>query len=92
MAMQAHVPVIPLYIEGLRDVMPKGARKPRPASVSVRIGKPVSLEGVTSVSEGTTMLENAMRELAGVPPHHQHAPAPSEAVAAMATASGGSGS
>lgn len=92
MAMQAHVPVIPLYVEGLRDVMPKGARKPRPASVSVRIGKPVSLEGVTSVSEGTTMLENAMRELAGMPPHHQPAPAPVEAAAAIATASGGSGS
>ena len=86
MAMQAHVPVIPLYIEGLRDVMPKGARKPRPASVHVRIGKPVSLEGITSVSDGTKLLENAMRELAGMPPHHQPAPA-SELVPASASGS-----
>jgi 1-acyl-sn-glycerol-3-phosphate acyltransferase len=83
MAMQAHVPVIPLYIEGLRDVMPKGARKPRPASVQVRIGKPVSLEGVTSVADGTKLLENAMRELAGMPAHHE----PVRAAAEMAAAS-----
>ncbi|MEX2226399.1 MAG: 1-acyl-sn-glycerol-3-phosphate acyltransferase [Dehalococcoidia bacterium] len=89
MAMQAHVPVIPLYIEGLREVMPKGARKPRPASVSVRIGAPVSVEGVTSVSDGTKMLENAMRELAGMPPHHQPVPAVPDTELAMASASGG---
>jgi 1-acyl-sn-glycerol-3-phosphate acyltransferase len=83
MAMQAHVPVIPLYIEGLRDVMPKGARKPQPASVQVRIGKPVSLEGVASVADGTKLLENAMRELAGMPAHHE----PVRAAAEMAAAS-----
>jgi len=87
MAMQAGVPVIPLYIEGLREVMPKGTRKPRPAAVNVRIGKPVSLEGVTSVSDGTKMLENAMRELAGMPLHHQPAAAP-ELVAAPAAGPG----
>lgn len=70
MAMQGNVPVIPLYIEGLRKVMPKGQREPRPAAVRARIGAPVSLAGVSSVAEGTTLLENAMRQLAGVPPHH----------------------
>jgi 1-acyl-sn-glycerol-3-phosphate acyltransferase len=73
MAMQCNVPVIPIYIEGLRDVMPKGQREPRPAAVGARIGKPVWLTGAASVPEGTTMLENAMRELAGIPPHHAHA-------------------
>jgi 1-acyl-sn-glycerol-3-phosphate acyltransferase len=75
MAMQAKVPVIPVWIDGLRDVMPKGQREPRPARVSARVGKPVSLDGITSVSEATTMLENALRELAGIPPHHADAPA-----------------
>ena len=70
MAMQCKVPVIPIYIEGLRNVMPKGQREPRPAAVSARIGKPVWLTDAASVPEGTTMLENAMRELAG------HAAAP----------------
>ena len=88
MAMQAGVPVIPIYIEGLRNVMPKGQREPRPAAVSARIGKPVSLAGITSVPEATTMLENAMRELAGLPPHHSHASAPANAEPAMAAGGG----
>ena len=92
MAMQGKVPVIPIYIEGLREVMPKGQRDPRPGPVFARIGKPVSLEGVTSVSEATAMLENAMRELAGLPPHRApatHAAPQPEAAAAMASAGGG---
>ena len=38
------------------------------------LGTPVLLEGVESVKDATIMLENAMRELAGIPPH-QHMPA-----------------
>ncbi len=93
MAMQADVPVIPIYIEGLLNVMPKGARTPRPAPVRARIGKPVSLRGVGSVPAATILLENAMRELAGMAPHRipsatpEGAPAPAEA--AMASAGGG---
>jgi 1-acyl-sn-glycerol-3-phosphate acyltransferase len=91
MAMQCKVPVIPIYIEGLRNVMPKGQREPRPAAVSARIGKPVWLTGAGSVPEGTTMLENAMRELAGIPPHHAHAQTATPAAEpALASAGGGS--
>jgi 1-acyl-sn-glycerol-3-phosphate acyltransferase len=91
MAMQAHVPVIPIYMEGLRNIMPKGNRNATPGPAMARIGKPVSLEGVTSVSEATAMLENAMRELAGLPPHRATAPATSAADApAMASVGGGS--
>jgi 1-acyl-sn-glycerol-3-phosphate acyltransferase len=89
MAMQCRVPVIPVYIEGLRNVMPKGQREPRPAAVNARIGKPVWLTGAASVPEGTTILENAMRDLAGIPPHHVHAQAPA-AETALASAGGGS--
>ncbi len=87
MAMQAGVPVIPIFIEGLRNVMPKGQRTPQPAAVTARIGEPVSLAGISSVSEATTKIENAMRELAGMPPHRAEAPA---AVPATAPAGGGS--
>ena len=91
MAMQCKVPVIPIYIEGLRDVMPKGQREPRPAAVRARVGAPVWLTDAASVPEGTTMLENAMRELAGIPPHHAHAAQlASVAEPAMASAGGGS--
>ena len=94
MAMQAHVPVIPIYMEGLRAIMPKGNRNAQPGPAMARIGKPVSLEGVSSVSEATAMLENAMRELAGLPPHRANAPAtaPVEVAASMAPAAGGGGS
>ncbi len=62
--------MIPVYIEGLRNVMPKGQRNPQPGPVRAHVGAPVSLEGVESVPKGTALLENAMRALAGMPPHH----------------------
>jgi 1-acyl-sn-glycerol-3-phosphate acyltransferase len=65
MAMHFKVPVIPVYLEGLHNVMPKGQRTPKAAEVHVRLGKPISLEGVESVPDGTAMLEQAMRDLAG---------------------------
>lgn len=92
MAMQGHVPVIPIYIEGLRNVMPKGQRTPQPAAVYARIGKPVSLEGITSIAEANTLLENALRALAGQAPHHHMPEHAGEAVVAAASASGGGAS
>ncbi|MEX2237636.1 MAG: 1-acyl-sn-glycerol-3-phosphate acyltransferase [Dehalococcoidia bacterium] len=68
MAMQAGIPIIPVYLEGLAAVMPRGTKKPRPGRVYARIGKPISLAGVSSVPEGTARLEAAMRELAGKAP------------------------
>jgi 1-acyl-sn-glycerol-3-phosphate acyltransferase len=91
MAMQAKVPVIPIYMEGLRAIMPKGSREPRPGPVQARIGKPVWLTDVASVPEAITLLENAMRELAGIPPHHAAPHASPESERAMAPA-GGAGS
>ena len=41
MAMQAKVPVIPVYMEGLRAIMPKGNKYPTPGPVTARIGKPM---------------------------------------------------
>ena len=64
MAMMAKVPVLPVYMEGLDKIMPKGQRSPTPGPVRVRIGPPVTLEGIESVPEGTARLEEAMRELA----------------------------
>ncbi len=68
MAMQAGVPVVPIYMDGLRDILPKGQRVPRPGPATARIGPPVSLAGATSVSEATLLLEDAMRALAGMAP------------------------
>src|SRR5437868_9236773 len=88
-AMQAKVPVIPIYIEGLRNVMPKGQREPRPAAVSARIGKPISLAGITSIGDATLLLENAMLELAGILPHHAPVPSAVPAESALSSATAG---
>jgi hypothetical protein len=78
-------------MEGLRSVMPKGQREPRPAAVTVRVGTPVHLPQGTPLSEAVPMLENALRQLAGQAPHH-YAPAMpplAEPDVAAATAAGG---
>lgn len=91
MAMAAGVPVIPIYIEGLREVMPKGQREPRPAAVHARVGAPVSLDGIESVGEATAKLEDAMRALAGMPARGERRQAAAEAEMAAAPAGGGGG-
>jgi 1-acyl-sn-glycerol-3-phosphate acyltransferase len=67
LALGADAPVIPIYMQGLRDVMPKGQREPHPAAVHVKIGEPLRLPRGTQVPAGTAMLEEAMCELAGLP-------------------------
>jgi 1-acyl-sn-glycerol-3-phosphate acyltransferase len=90
MAMQGKVPVIPVYMEGLRAIMPKGQRSPQPGPVTVRIGAPVRVDDCADVSEATARLENALRALAGIAPHHHTEPSPAPAPEpAMAQASGG---
>jgi 1-acyl-sn-glycerol-3-phosphate acyltransferase len=89
MAMGCNVPVIPIYMEGLRAIMPKGNRYPTPGPGHVRIGKPISVAGAKDVRQATEMLENAMRELAGQAPHHHPVPQAAEAEMAAAPASAG---
>jgi 1-acyl-sn-glycerol-3-phosphate acyltransferase len=64
LALRAQVPVIPVHTEGLRELMPKGQRTPRPAPAYVKVGAPLSLDDVGSVPEATAALETAMRYLA----------------------------
>jgi 1-acyl-sn-glycerol-3-phosphate acyltransferase len=66
LAMQAKVPVVPAYLEGLHLLMPKGTRTPKPGPALVRFGPPVSLDDITDVPEGTERLRRAVLELAGV--------------------------
>jgi 1-acyl-sn-glycerol-3-phosphate acyltransferase len=64
LALTAGVPVVPVYTEGLRDVMPKGERTPRPAAVSVRVGPPLRVDGMTSVEAATARLQGALHAVA----------------------------
>jgi 1-acyl-sn-glycerol-3-phosphate acyltransferase len=40
-------PVVPLAMDGLEKVLPRGAHWPVPGVVTVRIGQPLSLDGKT---------------------------------------------
>jgi 1-acyl-sn-glycerol-3-phosphate acyltransferase len=64
LAMQAKVPVVPAYLEGLHLLMPKGTRMAKPGPALVRFGRPVSLDDIASVPEGTERLRAAVLELA----------------------------
>jgi 1-acyl-sn-glycerol-3-phosphate acyltransferase len=81
LATQANVPVVPICCEGLRDIMPKGQRTPRPAAVHVRIGAPVWLDDAPTIPEATARLERAMRDLARTPPRPATAPIPARELA-----------
>ncbi len=41
LAVRCEVPVVPIHIHGTEHVLPKGARRPRPARVTVNFGEPL---------------------------------------------------
>ena len=47
MAIQAQAPIVPVAVQGGRAAMRKGSAIVRPVRVSVRIGEPISTEGLT---------------------------------------------
>lgn len=46
LAIQTGVPVVPLAISGTRDVMPKGSWRITPGDIEIRVGEPISVEGL----------------------------------------------
>lgn len=63
LAVRLGVPVVPIYIEGLSRVLPKGSRIPRPNRVQVRLGQPLLFSPDTSYSFATAAIEEAVRSL-----------------------------
>jgi 1-acyl-sn-glycerol-3-phosphate acyltransferase len=63
LARQGKVPVVPMYLEGLHLIMPRGERYAKPGPVSVHIGQPVSLDDIEAVPEATQRLQDAVRAL-----------------------------
>jgi 1-acyl-sn-glycerol-3-phosphate acyltransferase len=68
MALNRHVPVVPIHISGAIDILPAGERVSRAARVRVRIGAPIWLAEGTSVSDATAQMEEAVRRLAAGQP------------------------
>ncbi len=59
------VPVVPVRVEGLFQVLPAGKLLPRPGRVTVRFGWPLSFPPTASYSEISRQIEEAVRGLQG---------------------------
>ena len=65
MALQAQVPVIPVAVSGGRASMRKGSAIVRPVKVTVRLGPPISTEGLT-IDDRDTLIERARTAVQGL--------------------------
>jgi len=63
MAVRLQVPVIPIRLEGLFEIMPLHARWPRRGSVRVWIGQPLTFAPNVDFKKATQDVEEAMRRL-----------------------------
>ncbi len=63
LATEKGVPVVPIFMEGLYALRPKGAREAGRGPVTVRIGKPIHLAPGTTVPDATYEMYKAMEAL-----------------------------
>jgi 1-acyl-sn-glycerol-3-phosphate acyltransferase len=63
LAITKDVPVVPLYLDGLRNIRPKGTNVITPGPVAVRIGVPVRFPAGTDPHEATKQLEASVKAL-----------------------------
>ncbi|MGE3273458.1 MAG: AMP-binding protein [Chloroflexota bacterium] len=64
LARELGLPVVPVYLDGLFRVLPKGRTVPRPGRVRVIIGEPLRVDPSLSNTETAARLEAALRALA----------------------------
>jgi 1-acyl-sn-glycerol-3-phosphate acyltransferase len=65
LAMDSHVPVVPSYLDGMFEVMPRSRRIPRPGHLTVTFGEPAFPRSDEDYDTFTTRLEKMVRGLAG---------------------------
>jgi long-chain acyl-CoA synthetase len=63
LAKRLNVPVVPMYIDGLREIKRKRSHLNRPGTVRVNLGKPVTFAADTDAETITRELEKRVREL-----------------------------
>ena len=63
LAITKDIPVVPLYLDGLRHVRPKGTNVITPGPVAVRIGEPLRFSVGTDPHVATKLLEAAVKDL-----------------------------
>ena len=72
MALKARVPVIPAWIDGTQDAMPKGSSGIRPARITVTMGSPADLSDLVNLPQHTRehyneALSRIMESVARIP-------------------------
>lgn len=65
LAMDVGAPVVPAYMDGMYEVMPRSRRVPRPGHVTVRFAEPISAEPGDDYDSFTERIEAIVRRLAG---------------------------
>jgi 1-acyl-sn-glycerol-3-phosphate acyltransferase len=64
LAIENRAPVVPMHVRGTLRVMPKGARLPLPAPVTIRVGRPLEARKGEGSKAFTQRIETAVRDLA----------------------------
>lgn len=64
-AAKAGVPVIPAFIKGTDDALPKGSKAMKTADVSVVFGKQIFIEKKASYQEAANLIMKSVAQLAG---------------------------
>ena len=90
MALAKEVPVVPLYLEGLREIRPKGSLAQQPGPVRGAFGPPIRFAPGTAVPDATRTMYHAMEELRLRlhRPRRDAAERPAEAMSEAATGGG----
>jgi 1-acyl-sn-glycerol-3-phosphate acyltransferase len=65
LAMDSGVPIVPAYVDGMYEVMPRYRRVPRPGKVSVTFGDPVHPHHTDDYDSLIARVERVVRNLAG---------------------------
>jgi 1-acyl-sn-glycerol-3-phosphate acyltransferase len=63
LALAKNVPVVPIWMEGLRELRPKGVTQTKPGPASARIGPPIYFPSGTSVADATHTLYKTMEKM-----------------------------
>jgi 1-acyl-sn-glycerol-3-phosphate acyltransferase len=65
MAIKGNAPIVPVAIEGGRDVMRRGSRILRPATISIRVGEPIETRDLT-LDDRDALIERVRTAISGL--------------------------
>ena len=63
LALAKNVPVVPIWLEGLRELRPKGVTETKPGPAWARIGPPIHFPAGTTVTDATHTLYKTMEKM-----------------------------